>query len=149
MESLNRLLHCWILLISLIFVVNGQFPTTLEGPFKPVSVPVNYSIIGKVTSLPDDNNHSLSPEIEFQPQQISLSLSSDLSSVWVSWITGICLVHTFLFVIFTFSNVLLFMVPADVLLRDLGFVLYTFFSKEFSLPTLSFPNLLMAFAFLL
>lgn len=88
MESLNRLLHCWILLISLLFVVNGQFPSTLEGPFKPVTVPVNYSIIGQVTSLPVNDNPPLSPEIEFQPQQISLSLSSDLSSVWVSWITG-------------------------------------------------------------
>ncbi|KAK8709468.1 hypothetical protein V6N13_060483 [Hibiscus sabdariffa] len=68
--------------------VDGQFPTTLEGPFKPVTVPVNYSIVGKVTSLPVDKNPLLRPTVEFQPEQISLSLSSNSSSVWVSWITG-------------------------------------------------------------
>ncbi|KAK8984438.1 hypothetical protein V6N11_029752, partial [Hibiscus sabdariffa] len=69
-------------------VFDGQFPTTLEGPFKPVTVPVNYSIVGKVTSLPVDKNPLLRPTVEFQPEQISLSLSSNSSSVWVSWITG-------------------------------------------------------------
>ncbi|XP_039067613.1 purple acid phosphatase 15-like isoform X1 [Hibiscus syriacus] len=89
MESLYMLQpHCLILLTLIFVLVNGQFPTTLEGPFKPVTVPVDYSIVGKVTSLPVNKNPLLRPTIEFQPQQISLSLSSNFSSVWVSWITG-------------------------------------------------------------
>ncbi|XVF65207.1 hypothetical protein PTKIN_Ptkin09bG0228700 [Pterospermum kingtungense] len=88
MVFMSRLLHCLLLLSSSIFAVNGQFPTTLEGPFEPVTVPVNYSILGEVTSLPINQNPLLSPKIKFEPEQISLSLSSDSFSVWISWITG-------------------------------------------------------------
>ncbi|XP_039050914.1 purple acid phosphatase 15-like [Hibiscus syriacus] len=89
MESSNRIVPSFLILLSFIFVVvNGQFPTTLEGPFKPVTVPVDYAIVGKVTRLPVNKNPIIRPTIEFQPEQISLSLSSNFSSVWVSWIAG-------------------------------------------------------------
>ncbi|XVF29123.1 hypothetical protein REPUB_Repub15cG0092500 [Reevesia pubescens] len=87
MVFFNGLLHC-LLLLSFIFAVNGQFPSTLEGPFKPVTVPVNYSIMGPVTSLPINRNPLLRPMANFQPEQISISLSSNYSSVWITWITG-------------------------------------------------------------
>ncbi|OMO88641.1 hypothetical protein COLO4_20147 [Corchorus olitorius] len=68
--------------------VNGIIPTTLEGPFTPVTVPVKTSILSKMTILSLNDTRLKRPKLELQPEQISVSLSSDASSVWISWVTG-------------------------------------------------------------
>ncbi|KAE8722561.1 Carbohydrate-binding X8 domain superfamily protein isoform 1 [Hibiscus syriacus] len=74
MESSSKILsYCLILLSFILVAVNGQFPKTLEGPFEPMTVPVDYAIVGKVTSLPVNKSPLLRPKIGFQPEQISLS----------------------------------------------------------------------------
>ncbi|GLT97776.1 hypothetical protein SLE2022_153250 [Rubroshorea leprosula] len=78
---------CFLLVLSLSFV-NGYIPTTLEGPFKPFTAPLNFSIIGDVTDLPDTDARLQRPDLDFQPEQISVSLSSNYDSVWISWVTG-------------------------------------------------------------
>ncbi|XP_031263907.1 purple acid phosphatase 15-like [Pistacia vera] len=73
-----------LLLLSLNCVHGGGIPTTLEGPFKPVTAPLDKSFSGNVTDLPD-----VPSNVEgFQPQQIFVSLSNNYDSVWISWITG-------------------------------------------------------------
>ncbi|XP_012071129.1 purple acid phosphatase 15 isoform X2 [Jatropha curcas] len=70
-------------------IVHGDFPTTLEGPFKPVTVPLdNKTYHGNAIDLPD-TYPQLQKNVEgFEPQQISVSLSSTYDSVWISWVTG-------------------------------------------------------------
>ncbi|GAU28658.1 hypothetical protein TSUD_159400 [Trifolium subterraneum] len=77
-------------LISLI-LVDGRvpIPTTLDGPFKPVTVPLDKSFRGNVVDLPATDPRVKRIVEGFQPEQISLSLSTSHDSVWVSWITGV------------------------------------------------------------
>lgn len=84
----NVIISFLLLLIS--SFVNGFVPisTTLEGPFKPFTSPLNLSIIGNVTDLPDSDSLFQRPDLDFAPEQISVSLSSDYDSVWISWVTG-------------------------------------------------------------
>lgn len=80
----------FFLLLPLIFsFVNGFIiPTTLQGPFKPFTSPLNSTILGNVTDLPDTDPRLQRPDLDFAPEQISISLSSDYDSVWISWVTG-------------------------------------------------------------
>ncbi|KAI4303904.1 hypothetical protein MLD38_039486 [Melastoma candidum] len=63
-------------------------PTTLDGPFPPVTVPLDKSFRGSALDLPDSDPRVLPPSRRFDPEQISLSLSYRHDSVYVSWITG-------------------------------------------------------------
>ncbi|KAF2548955.1 hypothetical protein F2Q70_00023833 [Brassica cretica] len=63
-------------------------PSTLDGPFVPVTVPLDTSLRGKAIDLPDTDPRVRRHVTGFEPEQISLSLSSDFDSIWVSWITG-------------------------------------------------------------
>ncbi|KAF5752493.1 purple acid phosphatase 15-like isoform X5 [Tripterygium wilfordii] len=65
-----------------------HIPTTLEGPFKPVTVPLDKSFRGNAVDLPDTDPRLQRPVRGFQPEQISASLSTTHDSVWISWITG-------------------------------------------------------------
>ncbi|XP_054806760.1 purple acid phosphatase 15-like isoform X2 [Prosopis cineraria] len=77
------------LLISLSSViVEAEIPTTLEGPFKPVTVPLDQSFRGQAVDLPNSDTLLQRKVQGFHPEQISVSLSSNYDSVWVSWITG-------------------------------------------------------------
>ncbi|KAL9228322.1 hypothetical protein vseg_003915 [Gypsophila vaccaria] len=68
---------------------HGKIPTTLDGPFKPVTVPLDSSLRGKAVDLPDTDPRVRPPgHGPFQPEQISVSLSYDYDSVWISWVTG-------------------------------------------------------------
>lgn len=78
-----------LLLLSITIVDGGvRIPTTLDGPFKPVTVPLDKSFRGNAVDLPDTDPLVQRNVEGFQPEQISLSLSVSHSSVWVSWITG-------------------------------------------------------------
>ena len=69
-------------------IVNGEIPTTLEGPFKPVTVPLDSTFRGNAVDLPDTDRLVQRTVEGFEPEQISVSLSSTYNSVWISWITG-------------------------------------------------------------
>ncbi|KAL5058628.1 hypothetical protein RYX36_030232 [Vicia faba] len=68
--------------------INCHIPTTLEGSFLPVTVPFDVSTCGNTSDLPDTDPRVRRQVVGFEPEQISLSLSSTHDSVWVSWITG-------------------------------------------------------------
>ncbi|CAM8902033.1 unnamed protein product [Rhodiola kirilowii] len=78
-----------ILLALLQYVVSSdRIPTTLDGPFKPRTVPFDRGLQGNAEDLPE-TDHRVKRRVKgFEPEQISLSLSSDYQSVWISWVTG-------------------------------------------------------------
>ena len=71
--------------------VQGHIQTTFEGPFKPVTIPLDETFRGNAIDLPDNDPRVVRIVNGFQPEQISLSLSSTFDSIWVSWVT----VHQF------------------------------------------------------
>lgn len=82
-----------IVALSLLFsitslIVHGGIPTTLDGPFKPVTVPLDKTFRGNAVDLPDTDPLVQRTVEGFEPEQISLSLSASHDSVWISWITG-------------------------------------------------------------
>jgi hypothetical protein len=90
---LSPLIVTLFLLLSILssIIVDGgdvPIPTTLDGPFKPVTVPLDKSFRGNAVDLPDTDPFVQRYVEGFQPEQISLSLSASHSSVWISWITG-------------------------------------------------------------
>ncbi|CAA0819865.1 Purple acid phosphatase 15 [Striga hermonthica] len=68
--------------------ISGEIPTTLEGPFRPVTVPLDKSFRGHAIDLPDNDPRVRRNVTGYGPEQISVSLSSTYDSVWISWITG-------------------------------------------------------------
>ncbi|TQD71438.1 hypothetical protein C1H46_043035 [Malus baccata] len=68
--------------------VEARIPTTLDGPFEPLTVPFDPSLRGNAVDLPDDDQRVRRRVKGFEPEQISVSLSADYDSVWISWITG-------------------------------------------------------------
>lgn len=77
-------------------------PSTLDGPFVPVTVSLDTSLRGKAIDLPETDPRVRRRVTGFEPDQISLSLSSDHDSIWVSWITG-SFFHL-LFITFSFTE---------------------------------------------
>ncbi|CAN0875360.1 Purple acid phosphatase 15 [Linum grandiflorum] len=69
-------------------IVQGGIPSTLDGPFNPVTIPLDKSFRGYAIDLPDSDPRVQRKVNGFAPEQISLSLSATYDSVWVSWITG-------------------------------------------------------------
>lgn len=83
---------CLSFLLSLrLRCVDGDaigIPTTLEGPFKPVTAPLDKNLRLNVSDLPYVLQNNAQGE-GFQPEQIFVSLSARYDSVWISWITGL------------------------------------------------------------
>ncbi|XP_015086743.1 purple acid phosphatase 15 isoform X2 [Solanum pennellii] len=83
------LILIWFLVfVSFVEVNEGQILTTLDGPFKPVTVPLDQSFRGHAVDLPDTDPRVQRTVKGFEPEQISVSLSATYDSVWISWITG-------------------------------------------------------------
>ncbi|CAK9185395.1 unnamed protein product [Ilex paraguariensis] len=82
---------CVVLIILLIIgdmVVTGQqIPTTLEGPFEPVTQSFDPSLRRGSDDLPMDNPRLKRNVTSMFPEQIALAISTP-SSMWVSWVTG-------------------------------------------------------------
>ncbi|KAL5781413.1 hypothetical protein ACOSP7_006442 [Xanthoceras sorbifolium] len=78
----------FILTTSTVADHESSIPTTLEGPFNPVTVPLDKSFRGNAVDLPDTDPRVQRRVSGFEPEQISISLSSTYDSVWISWITG-------------------------------------------------------------
>ncbi|KAL3753679.1 hypothetical protein ACJRO7_000992 [Eucalyptus globulus] len=66
----------------------GAIPTTLDGPFEPVTRRFDPSLRMGSDDLPMDDPRLKKNVTSSFPEQILLALSSDPSSTWVSWITG-------------------------------------------------------------
>lgn len=82
-------LCCVIVLILVNFAaIHARIPTTLDGPFTPVTVPFDQSLRGKAVDLPDTDPRVRRRVRGFEPEQISVALSASFDSVWISWITG-------------------------------------------------------------
>ena len=84
-------LFCAVAIAGFIFVDGGgvKIPSTLDGPFEPVTVPFDQSLRGNAVDLPDSDPRVKRRVKGFEPEQISISLSANYHSVWISWITGI------------------------------------------------------------
>ncbi|XP_044484719.1 purple acid phosphatase 15-like [Mangifera indica] len=67
---------------------DSQITTTLDGPFKPYTKPLDKSFRGNAIDLPPTDPRVQRIVHGFEPEQISVSLSSTYDSVWISWITG-------------------------------------------------------------
>ncbi|KAH6768369.1 purple acid phosphatase 15 [Perilla frutescens var. frutescens] len=78
----------FIFLFLNLFQVYCEIPTTLEGPFDPVTVSLDENFRGNAIDLPDSDPRVQRDVTGFEPEQISVSLSSTHDSVWISWITG-------------------------------------------------------------
>nr|XP_011462666.1 PREDICTED: purple acid phosphatase 15-like [Fragaria vesca subsp. vesca] len=88
MDSLVVAVLLVLLPLSFFTFVHGEIPTTLDGPFKPVTVPLDTSFRGNAVDLPDSDPRVQRIVKGFEPEQISVSLSATHDSVWISWITG-------------------------------------------------------------
>ncbi|MED6223979.1 Purple acid phosphatase 15, partial [Stylosanthes scabra] len=84
--SVHFMIVVVVSLLLIVDVVEGV-PTTLEGPFKPVTVPLDNTFRGNALDLPDTHPLVQRTVEGFQPEQISVSLSSSHHFVWISWIT--------------------------------------------------------------
>ncbi|XP_022758673.1 purple acid phosphatase 15 [Durio zibethinus] len=86
---------CWsfafalsIIAINVAFTDSERIPSTLDGPFDPVTVPYDVSLRGNAVDLPDTDPRVRRSVRGFEPEQISVSLSVNYDSVWISWVTG-------------------------------------------------------------
>ncbi|KAI4345357.1 hypothetical protein L6164_012488 [Bauhinia variegata] len=82
-----------VIALSLLFsvssvAVEGKIATTLDGPFRPVTVPLDQTFRGDAVDLPETDPLVQRTVEGFEPEQISISLSATYDSVWISWITG-------------------------------------------------------------
>lgn len=82
------ILPLFFLLIIRSVLVQGKIQTTLDGPFTPVTVPLDQSFRGKAVDLPETDPRLQRTVAGFEPEQIAVSLSVFHDSVWISWITG-------------------------------------------------------------
>lgn len=85
MASILQSLALSLLLLSL---SSAEISTTLDGPFTPVTVQFDESLRGHAIDLPENDPRVQRYANGFEPEQISVSLSADYDSVWISWITG-------------------------------------------------------------
>ncbi|KAA3485668.1 purple acid phosphatase 15-like [Gossypium australe] len=77
-----------VVMRRLSFVNGAAIPSTVDGPFKPVTVPLDKSFRGHAVDLPDNDPRVQRIVTGWEPEQIFVSLSSTHDSVWISWITG-------------------------------------------------------------
>lgn len=87
-----------ILMLLLLVCLVDAIPTTLDGPFPPLTVSLDDSgFRGNAVDLPGTDPRVRRRVNGFEPEQISVSLSSLADSVWISWITGFSFFFFFLF----------------------------------------------------
>lgn len=110
-SSITTFLGLQLLLLFFCFLSSASFsdaiPSTLDGPFTPVTITLDTSLRGKAVDLPDSDPRVQRYVTGFQPEQISLALSSNYDSIWVSWITGS---FSFYYQLFYFFQLLVYKV---------------------------------------
>ncbi|CAA7400609.1 unnamed protein product [Spirodela intermedia] len=79
----------YVVALAAVGVTAGSIPTTLDGPFKPVTVPLDQEAFrGNSVDLPDSDGRVRRKVSGFSPEQISVSLAATYDAVWISWVTG-------------------------------------------------------------
>ncbi|XP_024983225.1 purple acid phosphatase 23 isoform X1 [Cynara cardunculus var. scolymus] len=76
-----------MIMVVMIMSASAQIPTTLDGPFKPVTRKFDPSLRLGSDDLPMNHPRLKKNVTSNFPEQIALALSSP-NSMWVSWITG-------------------------------------------------------------
>lgn len=77
-----------ILITNEVFAASSQhIPTTLDGPFVPVTRRFDASLRRGSDDLPMDHPRLRKNVTSNFPEQIALALSTP-NSLWVSWVTG-------------------------------------------------------------
>ncbi|XP_042477520.1 purple acid phosphatase 23 isoform X1 [Macadamia integrifolia] len=76
-----------LLFLSVTLVFGKPIPTTLEGPFEPVTQIFDSSLRQGSDDLPMTNSRLAKKVNSTFPEQIALAISSP-TSTWVSWVTG-------------------------------------------------------------
>ncbi|CAM6035913.1 unnamed protein product [Sphagnum compactum] len=77
-----------LLVIAVTLVVSNRIPSTLDGPFVPVTIPLDPSIrLSASQDLPQYDPRVVKRVAAIYPEQIFLSLSTP-DAMWVSWVTG-------------------------------------------------------------
>lgn len=83
----------YVVALAAVVVAAGSIPTTLDGPFEPVTVPLDQEAFrGNSVDLPDTDRRVRRKVSGFSPEQISVSLAATYDAVWISWVTGSSLV---------------------------------------------------------
>ncbi|KAF5741271.1 calcineurin-like phosphoesterase [Tripterygium wilfordii] len=77
-----------VLVLWNIIVIGAKIPSTLDGPFKPVTIPFDANLRANAIDLPATDPRVRRKVKGFEPEQISVSLSASYDSVWISWVTG-------------------------------------------------------------
>lgn len=80
-------LTIFLMIIADLLTSGDHIPTTLEGPFQPVTHSFDSRLRRGSDDLPMDHPRLRRNVTSFFPEQISLAISSP-TSMWVSWITG-------------------------------------------------------------
>jgi hypothetical protein len=75
------------ILIVAVRIAAASIPTTLEGPFQPVTVKFDPSLRQGSSDLSPDDPRIVKQVSGNFPEQISLALSTP-DAMWITWITG-------------------------------------------------------------
>lgn len=78
-----------LMMKAMLMVAVQGIPTTLDGPFKPVTRRFDPALRLGSDDLPMDHPRLQRKVMGMFPEQIALALSTP-TSMWVSWITGTC-----------------------------------------------------------
>nr|GEX27735.1 purple acid phosphatase 23 isoform X2 [Tanacetum cinerariifolium] len=84
MKSLTMIM---IMIMIIVASVKGHIPSTLDGPFKPVTRKFDKLLRLGSDDLPMNHTRLRKNVTLYFPEQIALALSS-VDSMWISWITG-------------------------------------------------------------
>ncbi|KAK2643889.1 hypothetical protein Ddye_019084 [Dipteronia dyeriana] len=87
MDSELKILLTIILVAMEVVVTEQRIPTTVEGPFEPVTRRFDPSLRRGSDDLPMDHPRLKKNVTSIFPEQIALAISSP-TSMWVSWVTG-------------------------------------------------------------
>ena len=88
MENYTSAMLVSFFLIMTKLVVSGKhIPTTLEGPFDPITIRFDPSLRRGSDDIPMDDPRLKKNVTSMFPEQIALALSTP-TSIWVSWVTG-------------------------------------------------------------
>lgn len=89
-ETMGLKLFILLGIMSTVFVRGIlSIPTTLQGPFKPVTVPLDPNLRNGSDDLPNYEPRLVKRVPSIFPEQIMLALSTTPNSMWVSWVTGL------------------------------------------------------------
>ncbi|XVF38069.1 hypothetical protein REPUB_Repub20aG0066000 [Reevesia pubescens] len=81
------MLVTFLLIITKIIATGKRIPTTLEGPFDPVTIRFDPSLRQGSDDIPMDDPRLKKNVTSMFPEQIALAVSTP-TSMWVSWVTG-------------------------------------------------------------